>query len=86
MKSVTQIIGGKQQLFEGFHDIQKYFEEHLSGEHLTFITMLGIIEDVMPIVYRPYAGTGRPPYDDMAFVRAFFALNYFAIPSVTLDA
>jgi hypothetical protein len=84
MKSITQIIGGKQQLFEGFHNVQQFFEEHLSGEHRTFINMLRIIEDVMPIACRPYAGTGRPPYEDIAFFRAFFALSYFAIPSVTL--
>ena len=84
MKSLTQVIGGKQQLFEGFHDIQNYFEEHLSGEHLTFMNMLRIVEEVMPVILHPKTRFGRPPYDDMAFFRAFFALNYFAIPSVTL--
>jgi hypothetical protein len=84
MKSITQAIGGKQQLFEGFHEVQRFFEEHLSGEHLTFMNMLRIIEDVMPVIFHPKARTGRPPYDDMAFFRAFLALNYFAIPSVTL--
>jgi hypothetical protein len=84
MKSITQIIGGKQQLFDGFHDIQKYFEEHLSGEHLTFIDILRLLEDVMPMLYRTRASTGRPPYDDLSFFRAFFALNYFSIPTVTL--
>ena len=84
MKSLTQVIGGKQQLFEAFHEIQKYFEEHLSGEHLTFMNMLRIIEDAMPTVSNGYAGTGRPPYENMAFFRAFYAQCYFAIPSVTL--
>jgi hypothetical protein len=84
MKSITQIVGGKQQFFEGFLEVQKYFEEHLSGEHWTFMNMLRVIEDVMPVVYHPKARTGRPAYDDMAFFRAFLALNYFAIPSVTL--
>jgi len=84
MKSLTQITGGKQQLFEGFHDVQKFFEEHLSGEHRTFMNLLRIIESAMPTVYHQRAKTGRPPYDDMAFFRAFFAMNYFAIPTVTL--
>jgi len=84
MKSLTQVTGGKQQLFEGFHEIQKYFEEHLSGEHWTFMNMLRVIEYAMPIIFHPKARTGRPPYDDMAFFRSFFALNYFAIPSITL--
>jgi hypothetical protein len=84
MKSLSQVTGGKQQLFEGFHEVQKYFEEHLSGEHRTFMNMLRIIEGAMPTFFHPKARTGRPPYDDMAFLRAFFALSYFAIPSVTL--
>ena len=84
MKSITQAAGGKQQFFQGFHEVQKFFEEHISGEHLTFMNMLRVIEDVMPTVYHPRARTGRPAYDDMAFFRAFLALNYFAIPSVTL--
>jgi len=84
MKSLAHVTGGKQQLLEGFHEVQKYFEEHLSGEHLTFMNMLRIIEDVMPTIYHSKARTGRPPYDDAAFFRAFLALNYFAIPSVTL--
>jgi hypothetical protein len=84
MKSLSQVSGGKQQLFEGFHEIQRFFEEHLTGEHWTFMNMLRLIEDVMPTVYHPKARTGRPPYDDMAFFRAFLALNYFAIPSVVM--
>jgi len=84
MKSLTQIIGGKQLLFEQFHELQKYFEEHLSGTHLTFMNMLQIIESVMPSVYTYHARTGRPPYENMAFLRAFFAQSYYDIPSVTL--
>ena len=84
MKSLSQVIGGKQQLFEAFHEIQKCFEEQLSREHLTFMNMLRIIEDAMPTVYTRYAGTGRPPYENTAFFRAFYAQCYFAIPSVTL--
>jgi hypothetical protein len=84
MKSLSQVTGGKQQFFEGFHEVQKFFEEHLSGEHWTFVNMLRVIEEVMPAIYHPRARTGRPPFDDMAFFRAFLALNYFAIPSVTL--
>jgi hypothetical protein len=48
------------------------------------MNILRIIEDVMPMIYHFKAKTGRPPYDDMPFFRAFFALNFFAISSVTL--
>ena len=84
MKSLAQVIGGKQLLFEQFHELQKYFEEHLTGMHITFMNMLQIIEGVMPKVYTYHARTGRPPYDNMAFFRAFFAQSYYAIPSVSL--
>jgi hypothetical protein len=84
MKSLTQVAGGKQQFFEGFYEVQKFFEEHLSGEHWAFMNMLRIIEEVMPAVYHPKARTGRLPYGDMAFFRAFLALNYFSLTSVTL--
>ena len=84
MKSLSQVIGGKQQLFEGFHEVQKYFEEHLSGEHRTFMNMLRIIEGAMPTLYHRRTRTVRPPYNDMAFFRAFFALSLFAVSSVTL--
>jgi len=84
MKSVSQVIGGKQLLFEQFHDIQKFFEEHLTGEHFTFLNMLRFIEELMPFVYTHKSRTGRPPYDNMPFMRAFYAQCYFVIPSVKL--
>jgi hypothetical protein len=84
MKSISQVIGGKQQLLKQFHELQQFFEEHLTGEHLTFMNMLRFIEATMPVIYTHNARTGRPPYDNMSFFRAFYAQCYFAIPSVTL--
>ena len=84
MKSISQVIGGKQQLFEQFHEIQKFFEEHLTGEHFTFLNMLRFIEEHMPFIHTHKSITGRPPYDNMPFIRAFYAQCYFAIPSVKL--
>lgn len=79
MKSITQIIGGKQGLFEGFHEIQRYFEEHLSGEHKNFMFILQIIESFSPVVIHTYKGVGRKAYEYMNFFRAFFALCHFRI-------
>jgi hypothetical protein len=84
MKSITQVTGGKQHLFKDFHEVQEFFEEHLGGEHKTFMNMLRVIEDDMPKMYHPAKRTGRPPYEDMAFMRAFLAQSYFKISSVTL--
>jgi transposase/IS5 family transposase len=82
MKSITTIIGGKQVLFEGFHDIQNYFEEHLGGEHKNFIRILQIIESCSPVLVHTYRGVGRKAYDYRYFFRAFFAQLHFGIPTV----
>jgi hypothetical protein len=79
MKSITQIAGGKQGLFEGFHEIQRFFEEHLSGEHKNFMFVLQIIESLSPLFIHPYKGIGRRAYEYMNFFRAFFALCHFKI-------
>jgi hypothetical protein len=82
MKSITQIIGGKQGLFEGFHEVQQFFEEHLSGEHKKFIFILQVIESCAPHLIHTYKGVGRKAYEYMNFFRAFFALNHFNIPTM----
>lgn len=82
MKSITQIVGGKQGLFEGFHELQQYFEEHLSGEHQKFISLLQVIESCSPYLIHTYRGVGRKAYDYMNFFRAFFALTHFNIPNM----
>ena len=42
MKSLTQVTGRKQRFFE----VQKFFDEQLSGEYRAFMNMLHIIEDI----------------------------------------
>jgi hypothetical protein len=84
MNSITKVIGGKQYLFEGFHELQQFFEEQISKEHWTFIHILHIVEEALPPLYYPYAGNGRRPYEHKPFVRAFLALSYFGIASVSL--
>jgi transposase len=79
MKTITQITGGKQGLFEGFHEIQKFFEEHLGGEHKNFMLVLRVIESISPRIIHTYRGVGRKAYDYMSFFRAFFAYCHFAI-------
>jgi hypothetical protein len=73
MKSITQIIGGKQGFFEGFHEIQHYFEEHSSGGQKNFIAAPRVIESFSPFIAHGYRGIGRKAYGYMNFFRAFFA-------------
>ncbi|AEF82752.1 transposase [Leadbettera azotonutricia] len=82
MKSITQIVGGKQGLFEGFHELQQFFEEHLGGEQRNFILILQVIESCSPRLIHTYRGVGRKAYDYMNFFRAFFAVNHFGIPNM----
>jgi transposase len=82
MRRITQVIGGKQGLFEGFHEIQHYFEEHLSGGQKDFILTLQVIESFSPFIAHSYRGIGRKAYDYMNFFRAFFALCHFDIPDM----
>jgi hypothetical protein len=44
MKSITEILGGSQMLLGVSYGIQDVFEEYLSEEHRTFLSMLRLIE------------------------------------------
>jgi hypothetical protein len=55
------------------------FEEYLSDEYKTFLHMLRVIGEQMPVLIRPYAGTGRIPYQYTPFIRSFLANGYFGI-------
>jgi hypothetical protein len=41
--------------------------------------MLRVIEEQMPILIQPYAGTGRIPCQYTPFIRSFLAKGYFGI-------
>jgi hypothetical protein len=79
MKTISQIIAGAQGLLDIPFDLTGYFEEHLSDEYKTFLHMLRVIEEQMPMLIRPYAGTGRIPYQYTPFIRSFLAKEYFGI-------
>lgn len=44
MKSVTEILGGAQNLLDISYDIQEVFEDYLTDMHHLFLSMLRIIE------------------------------------------
>jgi hypothetical protein len=77
MKSITEIIGGAQALFNLPYNLQGCFEEYLTDEYKTFLQMLRVIEDALPPIMRRYAGIGRKPYQYLPFIRSNFAMRYF---------
>jgi hypothetical protein len=79
MKTISQIIAGAQVLLNITCDLKGCFEEYLSDEYKTFLHMLRIIEEHLPTLIRPYAGTGRTPYQYTPFIRSFLAKSYFGI-------
>jgi transposase len=79
MKTINQIIGGAQALLSISYDLKGCFEEYLGDAYKTFLHMLRVIEEQFPILIRPYAGTGRIPYQYTPFIRSFFAKQYFGI-------
>jgi transposase len=79
MKTISQIIGGAQALLNISYNLNECFEEYLSDEYKTFLHMLRVVEEQMPTLIRPYAGTGRIPYQYIPFIRSFLAKGYFGI-------
>ncbi|MDR1149312.1 MAG: transposase, partial [Spirochaetaceae bacterium] len=79
MKTITQIIAGAQALLNISFELKNCFEEYLSDEYKTFLCMPRVIEEQLPPIVRPYAGTGRIPYQYNPFIRAFLAKGYFGI-------
>jgi hypothetical protein len=77
MKTTSQIIGGAQGLLNIPFNLAECFEEYLSDEYKTFPHMLRVIEEQMPALVRPYARTGRIPYQYPPFIRSFLAKGYF---------
>jgi len=84
MKTVTEILGGAQELLDISFDLQSCFEEKLNYQQKTFLQMLRCIEEHIPFLYRPYAGTGRKPYQYLPFLRSQWAKNFFQISTTTM--
>ena len=83
MKIITEIICKAQVLLDVSLDLQMGFKEKLTDLQIVFLHMLRYIERYVPDLYRPYAGTGRIPYQYLPFLRSQFAMNYFQIETIT---
>jgi hypothetical protein len=73
MKPISQIIAGAQVLLNISPYLTGCFEESHSDEYQSFLPMLRVIEGKMPVLIRPYAGTGRIPCQYTPFMRSFLA-------------
>ena len=79
MKTISQNIAGAQAILNISYELKGCFEEYLSDEYKAFLHMLRVIEEQVPALIRPYAGTGRIPYRYTPFIRSFLAKRYFGI-------
>jgi len=58
-KSITEILGGAQILFNISFDLQDCFEEYITEQHKAFLAMLRVVEEHLPAVERVYTGRGQ---------------------------
>jgi len=83
MKSITEVLGSVQMLFDLDFDLQDAFEAYLTSEQKVFLSMLRVIETKSEWHTRKHLRIGRPSYDEQAFLRAFLALSFFRIRTVS---
>jgi hypothetical protein len=83
MKTITETIGGAQALLDISFELQSCFEETLTEEQITFLHILRCLEGHLSIPARPYAGTGRIPYQYQPFIRSQFAKIFFQIDTTS---
>lgn len=81
MKSITEILGGAQLLLDISFELQATFEEFLTTEQRSFLIVLRVIEENVPLRNQFYRGRGRMPYQDLPFFRAFIAKAFLQIPT-----
>ena len=79
MKTITEILGRAQSLLDINFELQNCFEEYLTDEYKTFLHLLRVAEDLLPVYIRPCANTGRPPYPYSPFIRVMLGKSFFGI-------
>lgn len=82
MKTIAEILGGAHILFPFSFDIQHAFEEYLTDEHRSFLTVLRVIEHAQPCITACRARTGRRPHKNEPIMRAFYARSHFRIATI----
>jgi hypothetical protein len=68
MKSITEVLGSVQMLFNLDFDLQDAFEAYLTSEQKVFISMLRVIETKSEWRTSKHSRIGRPAYDEQAIL------------------
>lgn len=79
MRSVTEILGGAQILLGISYDIQDVFEDYLTETHRLFLSILRIIDELLPQIETNRGGRGRKAYETVPFIRGFLAKSIFKL-------
>ena len=62
MKSILEILGGRQILLVLSFDLQECFEEYLTEEYRGFLSILRVVEERVKDIDGYGGGRGRPGY------------------------
>jgi len=82
MKSIADLLGNQQQVFEFYDDYLKYFYEPPTKEHILLINCLRVIEN-NNIVFNTMDGKrGRPQKSRLKIFRCFVAKSILRISTV----
>jgi len=68
MKSITEVLGSVQMLFNLDFDLQDAFEAYLTSEQKVFISMLRVIETKSEWRTSKHSRIRRPAYDEQAIL------------------
>jgi hypothetical protein len=79
MKTITEILGGAQSLLGVNFNLQDCFEEYLTDEYKTFLHILRVAEQFLPVYIRPRNKMGRPPYQYFPFIRSMLGKSFFGV-------
>ena len=71
MKSITEVLGSVQMLFDLDFDLQDAFEAYLTSKQKVFLSMLRVIETNSEWHTSKHSRIGRPSYDEQAFLLKF---------------
>ncbi|MCP3921651.1 MAG: transposase [Desulfobacterales bacterium] len=79
MKSLSDILGNTQMLLGINFNPEQLFEENLSTEHRTILSMLRVIEEFIEIPEKESGLRGRPSVPDSPVFRFFLCKNILQI-------
>jgi len=79
MKSIREILGDIQQVFDFDFDYRLVFDEKPTKEHLFFINILRILDPEKYLYIKARGKKGRPPKDRLAIYKSYIASKILQI-------